>query len=105
MRKLALNWRDNHMRRRPFGFPNFRQVVGGEEPVRVFGQSACGGWKACNAWKRSGRQPHAFAAGGATLRGGRDLPPLLSCWSKRCPGCGAHAFARIGPMRAVPAPC
>jgi hypothetical protein len=40
-----------------------------------------GGWKACNARKRSRRQPQAYAAGGATLRGGRDLPALLDVQS------------------------
>jgi uncharacterized membrane protein YkoI len=62
--------------------PDLSQVVSREAPDCVSGQSACGGRKTGNAWKRGRRQPQAYAAGSATLCGGRDLPALLDVRSR-----------------------
>jgi hypothetical protein len=48
-------------------------VVGRKNALSVSGQSVCGGWKASNRHERSRRSPQAWQAGGATLRGRRDL--------------------------------
>jgi hypothetical protein len=79
--QIGFSCRDRDGRGGLFGCPNIGQVVSGKEPVRIFGQSACGDWKAAHAWERSRRQPQAYAAGGATLCGGRDLPALLDVQS------------------------
>ena len=60
----------------PRGHPDFRQVVGRKNALSVSGQSVCGGWKASTATSVAGRSPQAWQAGGATLRGRRDL---LNC--------------------------
>jgi hypothetical protein len=67
------DWRDCYGRVASCDVAGVDPVVSGKELVNISGQGLCGGWKARNSRKRSGRSPEALTAGGPTLRGWHDL--------------------------------
>ena len=69
----SFNWRDCYGRVASCDVAGVDPMVSRKELVDISGQGLCGGWKARNSRKRSGRSPEARTAGGPTLRGWRDL--------------------------------
>src|SRR6516225_9588888 len=72
---IGFDWRDCCRRCGAFGVPNFGQVVGRKEFVRVSGQGCRRNWKTCHAGKRRRCRTESRPTSGAALRGGRDLQP------------------------------
>jgi hypothetical protein len=71
--KTGFDRRDCYGRRDTFGLPNFGQMVGRQESVRVSGQGRRRNWKTRHARKRRRCRTESRPKSGAALRGGRDL--------------------------------